>query len=85
MWPSWFILNIEKYDEFRGNKQIIYYEDLMSNPQIEIPRFVTFLELDNDLLQGLLDNLMEHKKNSVALYKKDHESITAEPVHALSP
>ena len=74
--PSGYIRNIQEFDKFKGKKLLIYYEDLILNPQREINKLVKFLNLPKNYLKELLNNLDYHKKQSVTLYMKNQKSIT---------
>ncbi|MFX1253074.1 MAG: sulfotransferase domain-containing protein [Promethearchaeota archaeon] len=74
--PYWYIKNIEAFDKFRGDKLLIYYEDMIIDPIKEIKRLVTFLKLPETHLKHLLENLDYHKKQSISCYRKDQKSYT---------
>ena len=41
--PAWYMSNIECFDCFNGEKLLIYYEDLLIKPEIEIVKLINFL------------------------------------------
>jgi len=75
--PEWYIKNIAAFDSFKGEKMILYYEDLLTDTIEQISKISEFLELDKSRLTQLINNIPEHKKKSVELYKVDHDSATA--------
>lgn len=74
--PEWFIENIRAYDEFLGDKLLLYYEDLMTEPEGELRRLIEFLDLPRDGVEDLFADLEEHRRRSVGLYRQNQESYT---------
>ncbi len=81
--PRWYIENIKAFDDFEGKKMLLYYEDLLTDSVTCAKKIANFLGLDNERLAGLIDNIDEHKKRSVELYKNDHDSVTCGDVNKL--
>ena len=82
--PTWFIENIRAFDEFTGDKLLLYYEDLMTEPEAEIRRLIEFLDLPRDGVDDLFANLDEHRRRSVALYRQNQASYTEGDADKLS-
>ena len=61
---------ISFFDNYNGEKLIIYYEDLIENPTETISILADFVCAEKKFLSELLSNLEEHKKNSLSVYKK---------------
>ncbi len=74
--PDWYIRNIEAFEQFQGKKMVLYYEDMLTSPELQIRRLATFLNLGSRRLDALLENLQAHKQRSVLLYRKQHDSVT---------
>jgi len=74
--PEWFIENIRAYDGFQGDRLLLYYEDLMTDPQAELLRLIEFLDLPREGVDDLFANLDEHRRRSVELYRQNQESYT---------
>ncbi len=66
--PHWYIDNLKEYDLFQGNKLLVYYEDLLAHPDVEIPRISNFLNFNAREVEAFLANLDEHKQSSISLY-----------------
>lgn len=81
--PDWYIKNIEAFENFEGEKMVIYYEDLLTDAITYSKKIAVFLGLDNERMDDLINNIDEHKKKSVELYKHDHDSVTAGDVSML--
>ena len=62
--PAWFIENLRTYHEFTGDKLLLYYEDLMTEPETELRRLIEFLDLPRDGEEDLFANLDEHRRRS---------------------
>jgi len=60
--------SLEYFDNFKKDKILIYYEDLVNNFSDEMKKIVDFLDLDHNRLELLLQNHEEHKKTSINLY-----------------
>lgn len=75
--PEWYINNIQKFDKFKGKKILVYYEDLVEEPEKSITDIATFLGLKNKKLATLLDESEVHKKRSIELYNKNQQSFTS--------
>ena len=82
--PEWFIENIRAYHEFTGDKLLLYYEDLMTDPEAELRRLIEFLDLPRDGVGGLFANLDEHRRRSVDLYRQNQASYTEGDADKLS-
>jgi hypothetical protein len=74
--PMWFIENVRAYHEFSGDKLLLYYEDLMTQPEAELRKLIEFLDLPRDGVEDLFENLDEHRQQSVGLYRQNQESYT---------
>jgi len=75
--PGWYIRNIQSFDEFSGEKTVLYYEDILSDPTSQIPKLCEFLNFPREQYLSFLDNLTEHSKKSVNAYTATtHESET---------
>lgn len=73
----WYVNNLISYDHFKKEKLVIYYEDLMSNPEETINLLKTFLKLDEMVCEGFLRNIEGHFNNSLTKYvNKGHQSYT---------
>ena len=67
---SWYIKNLEAFDLFQGNKHIVYYEDLLVNPQKEFAELAIFLRLDPQATRIFLGDLDANFRKSVQAYTK---------------
>lgn len=78
----YFFTNIETFDKVAEEKKLlIYYEDLLSNPEKEIARVMEFLcgKSDPEIIKNFCDKLQEHQKASLIAYgykKKPLEKAT---------
>lgn len=66
--PVWYIRNIEAFDRYPGTKLLLYYEDLVTGPQNEIPRIAEFLALDSARTADFVANIDEKFARSVGVY-----------------
>lgn len=76
--PYEYMENIVKFDEFKGEKIFIYYEDLITKPETELPKLASFFKFPSQKVDEFLENLESHKEASIAAYtKKQHTSETS--------
>jgi hypothetical protein len=76
--PSWYINNLIAFNEFKGKKMLIYYEELISFPEKKLSELGDFLNLDKQAVVEFLSNIEDHKKGSVLAYTKvSHKSDTS--------
>ena len=78
--PHWYVSNIEYFEQFQGDKILIYYEDLIASPAIEIERMIRFLGWAQTGLETRLEylasNLHEMRERSIAYYDSHQVSRT---------
>ena len=60
---------LEIYESWRGKKALIYYEDLIRDPEPELIRVLELLGVDKNNLRELINNMDVHKRQSIGLYK----------------
>ena len=61
---------LQSYDEFDGEKIIIYYEDLMISPKEEVAKLMSFLEIDErEMFDAFFKKYSQHKQKSIRGYK----------------
>jgi len=68
--------NIEAFDRHRGDKLLIYYDNLLTNPELEIKKIAAFFDAPQERFEELLERLDYHKKQSIAFYELNKKSIT---------
>jgi len=57
------------YDEFAGNKTLVYYEDLILNPKAQVDKIVDFLQIERGAVYDeFWKNFAQHRANSVVAY-----------------
>ena len=56
------------YDEWPGEKILIYYEDLMLHPKREIKKIVEFLDLNRKRMEVMFSNLEKHINSGIRVY-----------------
>jgi len=66
--PPDYINLFKSYEQWKGNKDIVYYEDLMDNPRKEIEKIVKLFELDDGKIDDFMENYEHHKNNSTGGY-----------------
>jgi FkbM family methyltransferase len=69
---------LQIYEEWRGTKIRLYYEDLIRDPEPQLVRVLQLLNVDDTYLPELMKNLDFHKKQSVKIYagEEGHVSYT---------
>jgi len=60
---------IQDYDSFRGEKLLLYYEDLMTDPKPEVQKLIEFMGISDEHLSSFFDNYDEHKGSSIKSYQ----------------
>lgn len=71
--------NLRIYDLWCSKKRlIIYYEDLIENPQETLLQVAKFIgeNKKEDAIQEFINNLDTHINNSLAIYERTHQSHT---------
>lgn len=63
--------NIKVYDDFKGEKIIMYYEDFVSDPATYMKQFLDFLNITNDWVDI---DVKKHRDISVKLYESGGSS-----------
>jgi len=66
--PPDYINPIKSYELWRGDKDIVYYEDLMDNPKKEIEKIVELFGLDENKIDDFMENYEYHRNNSIGGY-----------------
>jgi hypothetical protein len=66
--PVWYIQNIRSFDAFTGDKLVLYYEDILSDPSSQIPELCEFLGFSRNSCNKFLEDLPAHAKKSVNAY-----------------
>ena len=68
--PVNYIKILQFYEDFIGEKVLIYYEDLMKNPKKEIIKCIGLLGLDisKESMDDFFDNIEQHKNKSIEIY-----------------
>jgi len=79
----WYIENIKAFDKYQGRKLLIYYEDLMTAPDMAFKKIGEFFDFDDDKVDGFLKNIDDHKEKSVGLYSQHFGSETKGSKYAL--
>jgi len=76
--PSLYVDNIIAFDALEGEKHVIYYEDMVSDPEDFFRHLAVILKLDPIRTEDFIDNLDSHYEESVARYKSNgHDSVTS--------
>ena len=74
---NWYMSNIKAFNQYSGDKKLLYFEDMIEKPLQFIDDLVEFLNLPTKRLANLKENLTDHQKTSVGLYtKRGKESFT---------
>lgn len=64
---------LQLYDEYEGDKLLVYYEDLIEKPKDTITKIVKWSCISDEYVHLLFENFEEHKKNSIKSYSpKSH-------------
>jgi hypothetical protein len=75
--PCWYIENIKTYDQFDGIKLLLYYEDLINEPESSILNLAELIGVESRLAEKFIKNIDVHRKSSVVLYDSSHTSSTS--------
>lgn len=74
----WYIKNIEAFDEFKGDKLLIYYEDIIKSAEREFVRLGKFLDLPQEEVVDFVNHIEENFNASVSAYTAGgHSTETA--------
>ena len=63
-----YITVIQTYEEFEGDKLLVYYEDLINKPTEQVERIIEFAGIDKRFLTEFLHNYEKHKAASLGAY-----------------
>lgn len=73
----WYVKNIQQFEKFKGDKMVVFFEDLMENPEHSIKALAAFMNVDTERVNQYLKNMDEHHENSLNRYEKmGHQSQT---------
>lgn len=74
----WYIYNLQAYEDFKGEKTLLHYEDLITQPISTLSKFLDFIDLSQKpkSLEEFESNLDFHKRRSISLYADNQESVT---------
>ncbi|MBE9061256.1 sulfotransferase domain-containing protein [cf. Phormidesmis sp. LEGE 11477] len=74
----WYIKNLQAYDKFRGEKALLYYEDLVTQPASTLSQFLDFMDFSHKSksLEEFKQDLSFHKQRSISLYTDNQQSVT---------
>jgi len=73
---AWYWKNLQAFDEFKGDKNILYYEDLIAPDHNIIASILTFFGEDANRSGPFIRDLAEHKNISIGFYDAKHGSQT---------
>ena len=79
--PSWYMENIKSFEEFEGEKLLMYYEDLLNDPEKEIARVGSFLGVGKDRVEAFINDLDTQQQRSINSYSSSHKSFTSGDVN----
>lgn len=66
-------VNMAFFDKWPNQRKLlIYYEDLMTTPEVKIQEIAKFIGEPNSAAKEFLKNLDEHKQNSLEMYREKH-------------
>ncbi len=75
---EWYIKNIQAFDQFRRDKLLLYYEDIINAPETEFRRLGSFLGLPEDTVVDFIHHIEDHFQASVSRYTAGgHSSETS--------
>lgn len=69
-----YMANLKDYHEFPGKKLLVYYEDLIKSPDVEIFRIYDFLEIEEDNFYKFMDSYEQHFRCSLGIYRRECQS-----------
>jgi len=61
---------VQAYDEFQGEKLLIYFEDLIKEPNEEINKILKFLNIENEYSNDFIDNYERHFRCCLGIYRR---------------
>ncbi|MEM9563685.1 MAG: sulfotransferase domain-containing protein [Actinomycetota bacterium] len=77
-WPGWYIENIRSFHSHEGPKHLLYYEDLIDEPENSIREISEFLGLSERRTDSFLSDLDRRYARSVDAYTSTgHQALTA--------
>jgi hypothetical protein len=70
-------VNLAQFDTWRNDRKLlVYYEDLMTNPQATIAKVVKFIKEPLSKVKDFIASLDFHKERCLTYYRARHGSIT---------
>ena len=68
---------LEFYDNYQGDKLVVYYEDFVQNTELELKKLLEFIgEYNHEKYMAFIGDIETQKENSIKTYNKFHSSIT---------
>lgn len=83
--PISYIKLLKYYDEFKGKKIIIYYEDIINDLKNTLNLVINFLnvEIPEEIAQEFFQNLENHKNKSLSIYENSKTNGESLIYHSL--
>ncbi|MEQ9231304.1 MAG: sulfotransferase domain-containing protein [Cyclobacteriaceae bacterium] len=75
--PAWYLQNVHVFHQFQGEKLLMYYEDLLENPEVQIKKLGHFLGAKEANIQSFVGDLKNQQSRSIDSYHSSHHSVTA--------
>lgn len=79
LWKSMFEVyfdDIKYYDNFEGDKMVIYYEDVVMDVNSVVVQLKNFFDVSDDIVNDFLNDISNHTSSSIKDYEKSNESVT---------
>lgn len=80
-WKYDYIFALQQFERFQGEKLLVYYEDLLLDPQRAITKMVQFSGIDDKYLDEFFENYEDHRQKSVAGYQPGSHSGGTSRLH----
>lgn len=67
---TWYFENLEYLDQFKGEKHLVYYEEILLEPEKVYKNILSFLGSSDEFLADFMDQLESHKEICLNFYNK---------------
>jgi hypothetical protein len=80
-WQYDYIFALQQFDKFQSKKILVYYEDLILEPQQTIKKMVDFSEISSHRLDEFFEKYQDHQNQSISNYEPGSHSKGISALH----
>lgn len=70
---NYYLRLLRFYEQWEGEKYLVYYEDLLLHPQVVLKELLEFMQEGDERLEDYLENMDEYRARMLDSYSKQHK------------